>query len=186
MPGQIFEILLNLSHEQDGHFTAHQAAAVGVSPVLLNQMVRNNTLERTSIGVYRLTAFPVTDRAQLWEAVLWPSIRGAEPAVLSHETALATFGVSDLNPRKVHITLPESRRTRRARPKFLVIHFEDLGSKETIRFQRLPITTVERAITDCIADGVSLAVLRQAVDEALAQGLLDRSALRNLNLELGR
>ncbi len=40
---------------------------------------------------------------QIMEATLWP--RGAHGA-LSHETALDLYGLSDVNPAKIHITVP--------------------------------------------------------------------------------
>jgi predicted transcriptional regulator of viral defense system len=47
---------------------------------------------------------------------------GPERIALSHDTALLIYGISDLNPSRVHLTVPKSVRLRRARPEWITIH----------------------------------------------------------------
>jgi predicted transcriptional regulator of viral defense system len=42
---------------------------------------------------------------------------GPEKVALSHETTLAAYGISDVNPSRVHITVPKDVRLRRTKPK---------------------------------------------------------------------
>ena len=47
--------------------------------------------------------------------------------MISHESALAIYGLSDASPAKVHLALPTGLRIRRAAPKYLVLHYADLN-----------------------------------------------------------
>lgn len=64
------------------------------------------------------------------EAALWPQVRrpGAQ-ATVSPESALAIYGLSDVSPAKVHITLPHALRIRRTVPRHLIIHYTNLEAR---------------------------------------------------------
>ncbi len=65
-------------------------------------------------GVYRIPYFPSDRLGQYREAILWARAdSGPEKIALSHETALAVYGISDANPPRVQITVPKSARLRR-------------------------------------------------------------------------
>lgn len=100
-------------------------------------------------------SYPVPpERARFWEAILWPQQRDDDPqAVLSHETALALWGLSDVNPSKIHITLPKTERLRRRPPRVVNLHKANLTKKDVTLHEGLPITTVERTLRDCIDYG---------------------------------
>ena len=57
------------------------------------------------------------------EAALWPG-RGMR-GVLSHETALDLYALSDVNPARIDITLPRAYRIRRDVPAAYRVHHED-------------------------------------------------------------
>ena len=68
-------------------------------------MAARDRIERVAHGVYRVPQVPETPY-DLWAlAVLWT---GAEEACLSHETALAAWDISDINPERIHLTVGES------------------------------------------------------------------------------
>src|SRR5687767_12193670 len=103
MPGSAYVAIYEIAEEQNGYVTAAQAAAVSVGKGTLAKMARRGVLERVSWGVYRLSRFPSSPLDQYVEASLWPlSTRG----VVSHESALAVFGLSDVSPAKIHVTVP--------------------------------------------------------------------------------
>ncbi|MEP6832245.1 MAG: type IV toxin-antitoxin system AbiEi family antitoxin domain-containing protein [Gemmatimonas sp.] len=165
MSTKIFRAIFLLADEQMGYVTTAQAASVGVSPMALVMMARRGTIERVSRGVYRLASYPTFPLAHYMEGVLWPSGR---KGVLSHETALALYGLSDANPGKMHITLPAGFRVQRQTPDYMVVHFTDLPGDDVTRLEKLPITTPARTIRDCIAAHVGPALIKQAVAEAAA------------------
>src|SRR5947207_5779312 len=109
--------LYALAEGQAGYFTAAQAREAGLHQVRLAQLHKSGDIERVTRGVYRLTRYPVSPLGQYMEAALWPQVRrpGAR-GVISHESALAVYGLSDTSPAKVHVTLPTDFRTRQAGP----------------------------------------------------------------------
>jgi hypothetical protein len=60
-------------------------------------------------GIYRLALFPMADRPDLVLWALWSRNRAEETeGVYSHQTALSLYELSDLNPSKVHMTVPRT------------------------------------------------------------------------------
>ena len=161
---------------QEGHFSTAQAAEAGYSPQLLNRHLRSGTIRRVRRGVYRLVHFPTSEQEDLVELWLWSDRTG----VLSHETALALHDLSDLLPARVHLTLPAAWRTRRLRmPEGAALHFADVPEPERSWIGAVPVTAPLRTIVDCARDDLSPDLLRQAVEQALARGLVSRGSLRD-------
>jgi predicted transcriptional regulator of viral defense system len=178
-----YRTVYNLAEDQMGYITTAQATAAGVRPMTLVMMTRRGTLERTSRGVYRLVDFPTYPLAQYMQATLWPY---EQPGVLSHETALSLYEMSDVDPAQVHITVPIRFRIQRAVPPYLVLHRADLVPSDVTAFERMPITTPERTVRDCIAAELGPALIKQAIDDGIRLGRLSsraadklRSALRS-------
>jgi predicted transcriptional regulator of viral defense system len=182
MPGEAFSTVYEVAADQFGYFTVAQARDAGVSPMALVMMERRQTLERVSRGVYRLQQFPHGPLAGYMESVLWPI--GAM-GVISHESALALYGVSDVNPGRVHLTLPPGHRVRRGVPARLKLHYQMLDDEDRTLFEGIPVTTMARTIRDCRAAAVGDEILRQAVADAEREGLLPRDDAAALRRELG-
>lgn len=102
--------LYRIAEDQLGYFTTAQAAEAGVDRRVVAAMVKRGTLERTSRGVYRIVNFPPSELSEYIEAALWPH---GTTGVVSHESALRLYDLGDVNPSKVHITLPRAFRVRR-------------------------------------------------------------------------
>ena len=68
---------------------------------------------RVERGICRLTRFPQSSEEQLVIYSLWSRNReGLPERVYSHRTALSIHELSDLNPAKLHMTVPAAfRRT---------------------------------------------------------------------------
>lgn len=181
MPTAAYRALYNIAEDQMGHVTTAQAGTVGVSPMALVMMTRRGTLERVSRGVYRLVDFPAQPLAQYMQATLWPYGRRG---VLSHETALSLHEISDVDPAKVHITIPVEFRVQRAIPGYLVVHRGELPAGDVTRLEGMPITTPARAIRDCIQAHLGPALVTQAIDEARRAGMLDVATAAALDHEL--
>ena len=173
--------LIELAEDQMGYFTTVQARTAGVSAMALVMMARRDTLERVSRGVYRLSGYPRFPHGQHMEAVLWPT---GQMGVISHETALALYGLSDVNPAKMHITLPKSFRVQRSVPKYMVLHFANLPESDVTKIEHMPVTTPARAIRDCMSTHLGTALLTQAIDEARQTNRIREELAKELRREL--
>jgi predicted transcriptional regulator of viral defense system len=171
MPGNAYRRLFDLAADQQGYIRTAQARAEGIRPGTLAMMATRGTLERVSHGLYRLTHFPMAAGASYMEASLWPAgVRG----VISHESALALYEISDVNPSKIHVTVPGVFRVRRRVPEHLVIHYADLKEEEIELVNAVPVTTPERTILDCGAAHLGPELIRQAIVDGERNGLLSR------------
>src|SRR5271163_447122 len=154
MPRTRMDELYLLGEEHDGLFTSKDARALGIRDSVLARLTQRGRLERVNRGVYRIAHYPTDRLAQYREAVLWAqaSHHGSEQHIaLSHETALLIYGLSDLNPSRVHLTVPKTTRLRRKHPEWITIHHADLKAPDVGEHEGIPLTTVERSIVDVLA-----------------------------------
>ncbi|MGH3929339.1 MAG: type IV toxin-antitoxin system AbiEi family antitoxin domain-containing protein [Pseudonocardiaceae bacterium] len=168
MPGRVYQALFEVAVEQYGYLTAKDARELGFGPGHLVDLARRGDLDRVAHGVYRFKVVPVTMRDQLMEAVLWP--RGV--GVISHATALDLWDLCDVNPAKVHVTVPKSQRIRRKTPPAYEVHVRDLDATDITRSEGITVVTVRRAILDGITAHMGGHLIDQAVYTAIGQGLL--------------
>lgn len=177
--------LYELAEAQAGCFTAAQARAAGLQQVRLAQLHQRGDIERVTRGVYRLTRYPISPLGQYMEAALWPQVRRPDAhGVISHESALAMYGLSDASPAKVHVTLPTEFRIRRAVPKRLVLHYADLNPKDVQQVEGVPVTSAARAIRDAHASHLGPALVRQAIHDGRRTGQLTLDEAERLEHEL--
>lgn len=171
------DVLWDMADAQHGFVTAQQAGDVGVSKHALQMLVHRGTLERAAHGVYRFPQYPVGEYDQLMLAVLWTRV---PEAALSHETALDAYGISDVNPNRIHVTVGKDRRFRRAGGEDYVVHYQDLTPRQVGWWQEIPTVTPMTAIEQCLVYGTPTYLLRQAIERGYAQGYLktgERDAL---------
>ncbi|MBI1874658.1 MAG: type IV toxin-antitoxin system AbiEi family antitoxin domain-containing protein [Acidobacteria bacterium] len=177
--------LYELAEAQAGYFTAAQARAAGLHQVRLAQLNRRGDIERVTRGVYRLTRYPISPLGQYMEAALWPQVRRPDAqGVISHESALAIYGLSDASPASVHVTLPVEFRIRRAVPKRLALHYADLKPTDVQKVEGVPVTTAARAIRDAHAGHLGAALIRQAINDGRRTGHLTLDQAEQLEQEL--
>jgi predicted transcriptional regulator of viral defense system len=166
-------VLYDLAEGQLGYFTAAQAREAGLHPVRLVQLQKHGDIERLSRGVYRLTRYPASPLGQYMEAALWPQVRrpGAQ-GTISHESALVMYGLSDVSPAKVHVTLPHELRIRRAIPQHLIVHHADLEPQDVKQLEGISVTTAARTIRDVHASHLGPALVGQAIADGRRTGHL--------------
>ena len=146
-----------------------QAGAEGIPRVELVKLAARGRIERAARGVYKIPQVPAT-RYDNWAlAVAWT---GAPEACLSHETALAAWEISDINPNEIHICVGKKRRLRRAGGERYVIHHRDLAPEQRVWFEQMPITDVPTTIGHCIDWGVPTYLIKQALERAGRTSLL--------------
>ncbi len=177
--------LYDIAEAQLGYFSTAQARDAGINPIRLLQLVTSEDIERASRGVYRLTRFPISPLGQYMEATLWPQVRRPNTwAVLSNESALALYELSDASPSKVHITLPPTVRIRRTVPRHLTLHRAALEARDVKIVEGIRVTTPERTIHDVHADHIGGALVRQAISDGRRTGHLTADQADRLQREL--
>ena len=165
-----YDQLYEIAETQAGYFTASQAHTAGFSLERLSANVKSHRFLRVSQGVYRLYHFPGSPYEDMF--IAW--LRAGPATVISHESALALYELSDILPNEIHIIVKRNASRRR---KGIRQHTNRLQADEITKRQGLPITTVERTITDLIAIGTAEEQIRLAIQEALQRGLTDRERL---------
>lgn len=152
--------LAEVAKYQKGYVATYQ---VDVSHQVLRHHEQADRLERVLRGIYRISHFPLEEDEQLVIAYLWSKEQGT----ISHESALAIHDLSDVLPKKVHLTLPrDQRRVRRKTPEWLELHFADIPDDDKDWYDVVPVTVPTRTLVDVAVDGIELEHLRQAVNDA--------------------
>ncbi len=170
--------LYRLAESQAGYFSAGQALAAGMDRSTLRHHARpvGGRYERVRRGLYRLRHFPTSPHEHVVAA--WLPVRDAG-GVVSHESALELYDLSDGIPDAVHISLGRAKRGQRPRSG---VRFHSLerppGVSEQRTIQGVPVTTPERSIVDSLEAGAQPEQIEQAIRQALSRGLTTRRRLR--------
>lgn len=176
MPRSRFDELVALAEDNDGLVTAEQVRAEGFTDSVMARLVQRKRIERIARGVYRIPHLLPGRFSQYREAVLWAKAnRGPDPVAISHMTALVIYGISDVNPASIHLTVPLATRLRRKMPKGIVVHHSDLSTNEIAMQEALPLTTIDRTIADLLQSGSRTDLLKQAVSGARREGYINDS-----------
>lgn len=165
--------LLALAGSQHGYFTTAQAEAAGISRRALLGRHRKGLLEHAAFGLYRLPQFPPGPLDELY------ALQAIAPtATLSHETALQLFGLSDVLPRTIHLTVapPSGLKPRPG----VTIHRSRLEPGDRILRDDLWLTTLRRTLADCARIGTDAEQLLAARAEGHQRGFLTRDDLARL------
>jgi predicted transcriptional regulator of viral defense system len=174
------ETLYRIAERQAGYFTAGQASEAGFSWERLSYYTAQGRFLRVAKGTYRLVQFPASPFEDLFRA--W--LRCGPKSVISHDSALAVYGLSDIIPGEIHVTVPRSASRRRPG---IRLHTGKLSPDDVRMREGLPLTSVPRTITDVAGAGLAEEHVRQAIREALRRGLTDtRSLLAEARRRTGR
>jgi predicted transcriptional regulator of viral defense system len=176
--------LFEIAGQQQGYFTAKQAKAAGFAENTHPYHVQVGNWIREYRGIYKLALFPMTDRPDLVLWALWSRNRNDEiEGVYSHHTVLSFYDLSDLNPTKLHMTVPKKFRRNSEIPGILKLYYADLPERDVKMVQGFKMTPPLRAILDLIeARTVEQNFIRQAIVQALDRGLITRQQIREEEL----
>ncbi len=168
------DALFEIAEQQQGYFTAKQAAEVGYQLGSQAHHVKTGNWVRAERGIYRLAHFPQSGEEQLAIYSLWSRNRAGKPeGVFSHQTALSIHELSDANPGKLHLTVPARFRRSANAPKILVLHRGNHSEKDVEERQGFSVTRPLRTIVDLAEAGsVARELLEQAVTEGRQRGLI--------------
>lgn len=178
MPGHWYTQLFEIAAGRYGFVTTDDAKQIGATAQVLVDMHRHGQLDRVGHGVYRFAAFPVGPLDELMQATLWPRGLG----VISHDTALDLWDLCNVNPAKIHVTVPKGARIRRAAPTLYEIHARELPKADITRHEGIPVVTPLRAILDGIARHLDGRLLDQAVASGRGRGLLLEGELADVEV----
>jgi len=176
----IWDRLVELAAGKHGYVTTRDAREIGVDPAQLRILTARGRLERAGRGVYRVPVLPRGEHDDLAAAVAWTLGRGA----ISHESALALHGLADVNPSRIHLTVPRDNHPRAAGGELYRLHRRDLRATDITSVDAIPVTTVARTIRDCLDTGTDPYQLRTAIERAQAEGTLRRSPAAELRAAL--
>jgi hypothetical protein len=91
------------------------------------------------------------------------------------------FDLSDLQPEKLHMTVPRGYRRHSEIPKILIIHHATIEPPECEERSGYRVTKPYRTIADIVrAQAVSPEFIKQAVTQALERGYLTQAQYRKL------
>jgi predicted transcriptional regulator of viral defense system len=163
------EGLFQLASGQRGHFTAAQARTFGYSHALLAYHAQTGTFRRVWTGVYRFRDYPSTPGEEI--AAAWLALGdGPDGAVVSHESALALWDLTDAIPDAIHFVVPRRRRHLPRLPGAAVhTTTHPFGPEDVRHLDGLPVTVPARTLLDVVES--------LGIDEHLA-GALARSVRR--------
>ena len=163
-PSERQKELYQLAESQGGYFTAKQAATLGYSSNKRIYHVRAHNWIREHRGIYRLALFPEPERPDLILWWLWSRDRSDRPTgVFSHQTALSLHDLTDANPAKLDLTVPEHFRRGVPIPEVLRLHYADVAAEEREILHEVPVTNAMRAILDVWIEGsLPKPILREA------------------------
>ena len=179
MPGKYWNALMDVAVDNGGYLTPALMAPYGVPAIELRKMVSRGTLQSAAHGVYRVPSLPIDRYDEFILATLWAAGRG----VISHDSALFVHELCDINPTKVHLTIPTTYRISRAGGERYVIHHADLTPSEISKIDAVTLTTIRRTLVDVVGEAPAYLV-RQAVTTARRRGAIRQEEhdrlLRNL------
>ena len=171
--------LFEFAEQQQGFFTTKQAKVAGFAENTHPYHVQAGNWLRERRGIYRLALYPASDRPDLVLWALWSRNRNEEvDGIYSHDTALSLYDLSDLNPAKLHMTVPTHFRRNSEIPGILVLHYADLPEDDVQTAQGYRFTRPLRTILDLIeAATVERNFIRQALRQAVDRGLVTRQQI---------
>ena len=170
--------LWDVAVDQYGFVTAADARALGAAPGELARLHRRGMVKRVGHEVYRFAELPVTPQDEYMLATLWPNVAAA----LSHDTALAVYELCDINPDRIHLTIPAGHRVQRAGGQGYALHRQNLEPAQLGWWEGIRTVTEKTAIEQGIDTGVPVHLLTAAIDTARRRGRIttvQEAALRN-------
>ena len=156
--------------DQGGYFTADQAQSCGISRRMLTHHARTGRYERVRHGLYRLRDFPPSAHEEVLAG--WLGV-GADRGVVSHESALSLYDLTDVIPDAVHVTVSRAQRWLSPR-EGVVLHTltHSLAAEDVVTQDGIRLTAPERTLFDVAESGTAPEQVVRGVRTALARGLV--------------
>jgi predicted transcriptional regulator of viral defense system len=160
--------------ESEGVFTTAQAERVGVTRDALHDAVESGRLQRVMRGAYRMvgSGSSYTDElVAVWKLTA-PSLFTYERMrfsawdgiVVGGQTAASLMGIGDFHLSPFRLYAPKRFNTRNRLTRF----GKRIVAREDVVFQQgVPVTKMERTISDLILDNEDMSLVADALQDAL-------------------
>ncbi len=161
-----YEKLKLLAELQQGYFLASQAREIGYSNPNMTYHVKSGNWRRIEHGLYRLPWYADTPASDLYYACLWARSKHDEPlGTISHESALYHYGMRNVPPAEIQLTVPSNFRKQPTRP--MQLHKRDLADADIAATGWLRVVTREKALADVPAAPRSAEAVEAAHEPAV-------------------
>lgn len=170
--------LADIAGTQSGYFSSAQALEAGYSYSAQRYHVYRGNWTQVDRALFRLPEWPGSLNEHLVRWSLWSKGR----AVVSHETALSVYELGNVNPARVHLTVPEG--FRQSAPG-IVLHRGDPPAEDVTEQEGYRITTPLRSLLDVAAGHLEIDELAIAVEDAIRRGQVTARMLRSRADDLG-
>ncbi|MCY7400520.1 MAG: type IV toxin-antitoxin system AbiEi family antitoxin domain-containing protein [Nocardioides sp.] len=164
--------LQSLAFGQAGYFTAAQAVDLGYSYQGQKYHVDNGNWLRIDRGLFQLPDWPASPDDQWVRWTLWSRGRG----VVSHDSAALVHDLGELDPIRVHISVPDGFR---ALDPTVVTHVADLPGTDVLDRGSWRVTTPLRTLLDLASGSTTQDQLDSAFASALDHGLTTLRRIRS-------
>jgi predicted transcriptional regulator of viral defense system len=156
-----------VAFQQAGYFTAAQALEAGYSYQAQKYHADAGNWVRIDRGIFRLPEWPADPDDVFVRWTLWSDGRG----VVSHDSALAIHGLSDVDPVQVHLTVPTGFG---AVDEMVALHVGEVGTDEREARRGWAVTTPLRTLVDAAVSDASQEQVDRSMADALRLGLTTR------------
>jgi predicted transcriptional regulator of viral defense system len=162
--------IAQLAGDRNGVFTASAARSLGVSSSALAYHSNTGTIRRLAHGVYRFADIPVSPE----EPIIAAAAALGDDAVLSHESALKLYGVSDVAPSRLIFTVPRNRRYKASPATDVELHTTSrvFASGDVVQYDGFRATSLARSIVDAARTNTAPEQIVMAVKEGLRRNIL--------------
>lgn len=161
-------LIATVAARQNGNITVRQLLAIGLTRPAILHRTRTGRLFRVFARVYAVGRPAVTPLERASAAVL----AGGSHAVLSHDAALALWGVRRRWPSMPTVTLTAGDR----RPQGISVHQCRLSRTDTTVQLHVPVTSLARTVLDC-APTTPPTRLSRLINDALLSPYLTENRL---------
>jgi very-short-patch-repair endonuclease len=173
-PGWPDRAIAQVTADQRTIVTRRQLLELGVSRQAIGRAIARGRLYPIHRGVYSLVARAALPALALEQAAI---LACGASAVLSHETALALWGLSSLPPGPVQVTVVAG--ASRKRPGIVTYVASSIDRLEIRRRERLPVTSPARTLLD-VAPRMPPRRIEHTLDTGIERGLFSRTTVREL------
>lgn len=175
--------LADLLEHQHGAVATRQLVALGFHPQFAEDRVQSRKWQRVHRGVYVAFTGPLPRLTQIWAAIL----RVGPGSVASHVTAAELDGLCDQRDKRIHVTMPVSRRVR-GQIRGVVVHYAHRLAESRHPSKNPPQTRITHTVLDLVdlsdraaevESWITAAVeKRLTTPDRLAEGLQRRKKIR--------
>ena len=163
--------IAELAARQHGTVAWRQLRELGLGKASIALRIKQGRLHRLQPAVYAV-GHPIVSPRGWWMAAVLCS---GPPAVLSHWSAAALWGLRGYTERRVEVTIPHKSTS----SKLVQRHQSPMPEDEITVEDGIPVTTVPRTIFD-LAAVESTEVIQNLLREAEFRRLWDRLSLRDM------